>query len=183
MAPSFAGDGISLHPGLHPDHDPNDLAHLVPSLSNELHWSQEGHRRKCLILYVYRVNGLLAALHGAKHAHMNTTFKYPTVVLEHSNQIESISCQDGAITACFKTKQAVQTVLQSWIRKDIDTFNLVTYHVGCGDESGARRSFFEATRPVIDLGSSCMTVQTRRVQEQEAIEDGELSWGTYVSPQ
>jgi hypothetical protein len=46
IPPSFAGDGISLYPGHCPDHDADDLEHLIPQLSNELYYSQEGHRRK-----------------------------------------------------------------------------------------------------------------------------------------
>lgn len=46
VAPSFAGHGILLYPGHHPEHDADDLAHLTPQLSNVLYYSQEGHRRK-----------------------------------------------------------------------------------------------------------------------------------------
>jgi hypothetical protein len=46
VPPSFAGNAISLHPALHPDHDPNHLDHLLPRLSKELYYSQEGHRRE-----------------------------------------------------------------------------------------------------------------------------------------
>jgi hypothetical protein len=46
VAPSFASDTIELHPGLHPQHDLDDLAHLIPTLTDELHWGQEGHRRE-----------------------------------------------------------------------------------------------------------------------------------------
>lgn len=46
MSPSFGGDGISLFPAHHPDHDPLSLTHLIPDISKELYYSQEGHRRK-----------------------------------------------------------------------------------------------------------------------------------------
>lgn len=44
--PSFTGPGITLYPAHHPDHNSSDLSHLSPQLSNELYYSQEGHRRK-----------------------------------------------------------------------------------------------------------------------------------------
>lgn len=47
MSPSFAKEGVSLYPALHPDHDATDLNHLIPEVSKRLHFSQEGHRREC----------------------------------------------------------------------------------------------------------------------------------------
>lgn len=46
VSPSFSGEGVSLYPAHHPDHDPYDLEHLTPKLENELYYSQEGHRRE-----------------------------------------------------------------------------------------------------------------------------------------
>lgn len=45
MPPSFAHDGINLYPANHPDHNRDDMDHLVPELSKQLYYSQEGHRR------------------------------------------------------------------------------------------------------------------------------------------
>lgn len=46
MSPAFARDGVNMYPALHPDHDPDDLVHLVPEGVKELYYSQEGHRRQ-----------------------------------------------------------------------------------------------------------------------------------------
>jgi hypothetical protein len=46
MSPSFAHDGVNLYPALHPEHNTDDLSHLVPQNSKELYYSQEGHRRE-----------------------------------------------------------------------------------------------------------------------------------------
>jgi hypothetical protein len=46
VTPSFSGDGITLHPGLKPGHDPGLLDHLIPNITKNLYYSQEGHRRK-----------------------------------------------------------------------------------------------------------------------------------------
>jgi hypothetical protein len=45
-SPCFAGNDISLFPGLNPNHDSYDLSHLLPNLDKELYYSQEGHRRE-----------------------------------------------------------------------------------------------------------------------------------------
>ena len=48
IPPSFAHDGVNMYPALHPEHDPDDLRHLIPEDSKELYYSQEGHRREYL---------------------------------------------------------------------------------------------------------------------------------------
>ncbi|KAK2759078.1 hypothetical protein FQN54_003177 [Arachnomyces sp. PD_36] len=166
ISPSLSGDGISLFPALHPEHDLNDLNHLVPQLAHDLHYSQEGHR---------------PALHGAKHAQFQATFTRPTVVLEHSNQISKIKCQSDEIEICFKSPEARRITQDSWTGAGYDSFNIVTYHRSCGDGTGERRSFFQASRPVFD-SSTCLTVPATRIDEKDALDSGEVSWGTYASP-
>lgn len=46
IPPSFAGDGITMYPAHRPGHDTEDLGHLMPHLTKELYYSQEGHRRE-----------------------------------------------------------------------------------------------------------------------------------------
>ncbi|THC93340.1 hypothetical protein EYZ11_007196 [Aspergillus tanneri] len=166
VPPSFARDGIFLYPALHPEHDPNDLNHLVPENSKQLYYSQEGHR---------------PALHGSKHAQLQPTFSYPTAVLEHSSHIKDVTCHDGHIKVCFKTHEALQTVEKSW-KHDMDSeiFHLITYHVGCGHLTGEQRSIFRATQPVFN--EKCVTVAAELLDPKEAFKAGELSWGTYVNP-
>lgn len=123
-----------------------------------------------------------AAVHGAKHAHMKTTFNYPTVVLEHSSQVESVACKDDRMTVCFSSQLAMSTVLQSWAAHGLHTLNIVTYHSGCGDESGKRRSFFKASSPVFDMLSLCVTMPVTLAEEKDILDSGELKWGTYISP-
>ncbi|RMZ44711.1 sensor histidine kinase/response regulator [Aspergillus flavus] len=59
IPPSFAHDDIHMYPALHPEHDPNYLRHLTPEDSQDLYYSQEGHR---------------PALHGAKHGEYRSFF-------------------------------------------------------------------------------------------------------------
>lgn len=125
---------------------------------------------------------ILAAVHGAKHAHMKSTFNYPTVVLEHSNLVESVECEDDRMKVCFSSPLAMSTVLQTWTADGLRTLNIVTYHSGCGDESGRRRSFFIASSPVFNLLTSCVTMPVARAEEKDILDSGELKWGTYVSP-
>ncbi|GKZ17888.1 hypothetical protein AbraIFM66951_006907 [Aspergillus brasiliensis] len=166
---AFSREGIWLYPALHPDHDPDDLQHLDPQLSKALHYSQEGHR---------------PALHGAKHAQLQSTFSSPTVVLEHSSHIKDVVCdgQKNTMQVCFKTPEALQRVQKSW-KDEIqsDTFNLVTYHIGCGDQTGDHRSFFRASNPTVD-NDECVSVSVEPLDERQAIHAGDLSWGTFLHP-
>ncbi|XHF99760.1 hypothetical protein AWENTII_003249 [Aspergillus wentii] len=167
---AFSREGIWLYPALHPDHDSDDLRHLDPQLSKTLHYSQEGHR---------------PALHGAKHAQLQSTFSGPTVALEHSSHVKDVVCdgKNKTIQVCFKTPEALQRVQTSWKDEiDSDTFNLVTYHMGCGDQTGDHRSFFRASNPTVD-DEECMTVSAEPLNERQAIHAGDLSWGTFLHPE
>ncbi|KAJ5917595.1 hypothetical protein N7466_011149 [Penicillium verhagenii] len=164
VPPSFARDGVYMYPALHPEHDPQDHRHLVPEDSKELYYSQEGHR---------------PPLHGAKHGRLYATFSRPTVVLEHSSHIKEVKCGNRSIDICFSNSEAMHTVENAWKKYNASSFNLVTYHHGCGHLTGEYRSFFVASRP--SFHGNCTRVATTLSDEQE-IHDGDLNWGTYRSP-
>jgi hypothetical protein len=121
-----------------------------------------------------------AALHGAKHAQLKVKFVRPTVVLEHSDHIRSVQCGYKNITVCFQNPQAFEAVEDSWAT--LHELNLVTYHVGCGNEAHGKRSFFHASNLIVDVKSMCVTGSTSSLHETEAFDSGDLKWGTYTSP-
>lgn len=124
----------------------------------------------------------LAALHGAKHAHLEGTFSHPTVVLEHSSHIEDVVCTDHDIKVVFKTPEARDTVEKHWQEETTaQGFNLITYHVDCGHLHGEHRSFFRASQPRME-GNNSIIVTTHLLEETEAIHGGHLEWGTYQKP-
>ncbi|KAH8890636.1 hypothetical protein GQ53DRAFT_765831 [Thozetella sp. PMI_491] len=163
--PSFTGEGISLFPGLHPDHDLDDLEHLTPKLSNELYYSQEGHR---------------PAVHGAKHGSMNANFNLPAVILDHTSGLRSIKCRGNQrIDICLKP-EAFRHAQNAW---NISQFILVTYHIGCGDELSGKRSYFHAEHPQFDTTSACITLATAPIEQEDAVDSGKISWGTFHDPE
>lgn len=100
-------------------------------------------------------------------------------MLEHSSQIKDVTCSDDHIQVCFTTPEALTTVETAWDKYvDEDTFNVITYHNGCGHLTGEHRSFFRASHPIFD--GDCVMVATELTDEKEVIEQGELAWGTYV---
>ncbi|KAI0388747.1 hypothetical protein F5Y17DRAFT_180805 [Xylariaceae sp. FL0594] len=161
---SFAGEGITLFPAHHPNHAIHSLDHVVPKTDHELYFSQEGHR---------------PARHGAKHAAVKTKFSRPTIVLDHTDHLLSITCGDESINACF-TPEAFQYAQKTWAEHE---FNLVTYHVGCGDEVTGTRSVFHAKQAKFDAETSCVEVSTKPVTYKDAMESGEITWGTYKDPE
>lgn len=122
-------------------------------------------------------------MHGSKHAHLKATFKHPTVVLDQSNHVTDIKCSNGSIEICFENPKARDIVETSWVENTHDgTFHLLTYHLGCGDLSGHKRSYFLAFQPVQNTGASCVSVPVEPIDEETALESGEVSWGMYEDP-
>ncbi|KAK5994321.1 hypothetical protein PT974_04794 [Cladobotryum mycophilum] len=169
VSPPLSSGSISMYPGRHPTHDGADLDFLVPRLSREMYFAQEGHRK---------------AIHGSKHAQLKAIFKYPTVILDQSDHLKSIKCNDYSIEVCFRNLEARNAVEKSWAENTHSgTFHLITYHRGCGDLTGHKRSYFLASQPVRNSDTDCVVVPTKPINEQDAFESGEFSWGIYEDPE
>ncbi|KAK3302880.1 uncharacterized protein B0T15DRAFT_559308 [Chaetomium strumarium] len=141
-----------------PDHNIDDGEHLAPAQYHVLYYAQEGHR---------------PAVHGAKHATFRANFSRPTIVLDHSSQLKSIRCKNGKINICFKSNSTgFVKASNTWTMK---TFNLATYHIGCGDETSGQRSYFLAENPQFDHDSGCVEVAAKPLAHEEAIASGERS--------
>lgn len=110
---------------------------------------------------------------------MQAKFVRPTVVLDHSSHLQDVKCSDKHIDICFKTQKAFETVHESW---HINDFNLVTYHLGCGDQTSGKRSFFHASHPVFNANSTCLRVAADPIGEHEALDSVKLTWGTFKHP-
>ncbi|KAJ5086417.1 hypothetical protein NUU61_007724 [Penicillium alfredii] len=81
---------------------------------------------------------------------------------------------------CFKTPKAFNVIEHSWGSQE--NFNLATYHVGCGDESSGKRSFFHASKPSVNSEDMCVVIPVTPIDESEALHSGVMSWGTYTDP-
>ncbi|KAH8886458.1 hypothetical protein GQ53DRAFT_844965 [Thozetella sp. PMI_491] len=165
IRPAFVGKGIILYPGHSFGHDPTDHVHLTPGSTKELYYCQEGHR---------------PAFHGSKHASLTAVFNLPTVVLDHSTHPLSVDCSaDDKITVCFQQPQ-FDHVQNAW---NIPEFYVITFHVGCGDEYTGRRSYFHATNPRFNPTGRCVTVDARSIEQEDAIQSGEILFGTFRHPE
>lgn len=68
----------------------------------------------------------------------------------------------------------------SWIGRD--SFNLATYHVGCGDETSGKRTFFHASDLSVYPDTKCAVMAAVPIDEEQALDSGVVTWGTYESP-
>lgn len=129
-----------------------------------------------------RLSERIAAYHGAKHGSLKTNFSRPTVVLDHSSHLKTVKCDDkqGNIKVCFDSLEAFQVAQQSWNKPD---FHLNTFHMGCGDQTSGKRTYFHARKPVfMDPQTLCTVVPVTPLKDEDAMDSGELSWGTYKHP-
>lgn len=84
------------------------------------------------------------------------------------------------IEVCFSNQEAFDAARHSWRAKDL---TIVTFHVGCGDELSGKRSYFNTVGHVlINERTRCIVARTREVSHDEALESGEIRWGTYEDP-
>lgn len=122
-------------------------------------------------------------MHGSKHSELKAKFNRPTVVLDHSNLVDDIKCNNDSITVCLNDPLARQTAQNAWnLDSDHNSFNFITYHAGCGDETGHKRSMFRVSQPIFNRESSCVKLPAVLIDESDALDSGELTWGTYQSP-
>lgn len=112
---------------------------------------------------------------------MKANFTRPTIVLDHSSHVKSVKCKsNGTIQIGFDTPEAFQMVKQSW---NLSDFHLVTFHVGCGDETSGKRSYFHAKKPLsMDSQTLLTVVPISSIKDEDALDSGEISWGTYQHP-
>ncbi|KAH8896306.1 hypothetical protein GQ53DRAFT_819421 [Thozetella sp. PMI_491] len=163
IRPAFVGNGIVLSPAHSFGHDPTDHRHLTPEPLKELYYSQEGHR---------------PSFHGSKHGRMTAYFNLPTVVLDQSTHPQSVRCSRDKIVICFQ-ETAFKHIETAWNRPE---FYLITFHVGCGHEHNGQRSYFHASNPQFDGISRCATIATKLIQQEDAVNSGEIFVGTFLHP-
>ncbi|MCJ1399629.1 hypothetical protein MMC11_002831 [Xylographa trunciseda] len=79
-------------------------------------------------------------------------------------------------------KHAFQLAKQTWDLED-GSFVVATYHVGCGNVLDGTRSFFRSSAPNSDLDNlAVMLPSVSQLENAEAIQAADVSWGTYNSP-
>lgn len=124
----------------------------------------------------------IAPIHGSKHGSLKAKFVRPTVVLDHTSHLRAVDCsKPNQIEVCFSNQEAFDAARHSWNATDL---TVVTFHVGCGDELSGKRSYFNTVGHVVtNQRTLCIAAHTKEVSHDEALESGEIRWGTYEDPE
>lgn len=112
---------------------------------------------------------------------INSTFNHPTVLLDHSSHVESVTCSDSDnLKVCFTNKEAKDHARESWGNALGDSGSLVfsTNHPGCSGYSDGARGYWMASSADFRSGdSSCVHVNSTEVPLDEALDNFELEFG------
>ncbi|THC93614.1 hypothetical protein EYZ11_006898 [Aspergillus tanneri] len=149
-----------LYPAHPPNHDADDLAHLVPTPEQAMHFREGGK----------------SATDPSSFGHMVSTFNHPTVLLDHSSQIASVSCKPNGLDVCFKNEAAERHAAEKW---DANHSPLIfsTNHPGCGNHHDGKRSFWKVSTVLFKAKQKCASVNATEVSMEEAMKDFDLEFG------
>ncbi|RDW59947.1 hypothetical protein BP6252_13034 [Coleophoma cylindrospora] len=160
---AFAAPEATLQPAVLFNIDLNNLTNLIPCNNHDLYYTADGVADP-------------SADHG--YALLNANYSAVAVVLEHSAFVASVTCQTTALNVTFTTDAAFQVVQQSW--SEPETFILVTHTFGCSEvpaNDTTSRTFFKVSGVAFSGLSAIVTAL--EVPFEEAINEVEMSWGTY----
>ncbi|RDW56394.1 hypothetical protein BP5796_13216 [Coleophoma crateriformis] len=160
---TFAAPEATLQPAVLFNIDLKNLTNLIPCDNHDLYYTADGVADP-------------STDHG--YALLNANYSAVAVVLEHSAFVASVTCQSTALNVTFTTEEAFQVVQQSW--SEPETFILVTHTFGCSEvpaNDTTSRTFFKIFGVAFSGLSAIVTAL--EVPFEEAINEVEMSWGTY----
>ncbi|KAK5170994.1 uncharacterized protein LTR77_004138 [Saxophila tyrrhenica] len=106
------------------------------------------------------------------------TFKYPTVALDHSDYITSVSCSsDGELTAQINDADAYALAKESW--GPLGDLILITAVEACGGD--AQNDLFLATAVDFDDSDNSFTASGSHVTFHDALRTMDVKWGNAPS--
>lgn len=110
-------------------------------------------------------------------AQLSTNMSYPSVVLEHSDSVQSVGCENDILDIKFKTKKAFEYAESAW--SSVPNFVLVTNIAGCGSSTDQRAFWLVDHLKVHDFDFSIIVVTKQELVIKDAIQDVDMIWGTY----
>ncbi|GLA28508.1 hypothetical protein ACMYSQ_012143 [Aspergillus niger] len=152
----------TLVPAQPPGHNATDPTHLVPKLTQALHYREDGKTEK----------------DPSSFGHMVSNFNHPTVVLDHSTHISSVTCSPGEMNICFKSEDAEHQASEEWNLSQSPLI-LATYHSGCGGYASGSRSYWNVSSITFQSGQRCARASVTEVPLEEAAKDFDLGFGHY----
>ncbi|KAJ7122232.1 hypothetical protein C8R44DRAFT_981442 [Mycena epipterygia] len=145
----------TLHPGLHPDEDTADLDNLKGKFNSSLYYKAKPDSP---------VQG--AGLMQLKH-------KYPTVSLERSRFISSVTCEptSDSMVVTFNDSKSFGTAVMDWSTHK-SGFILISYVPGCGEGTdSSERSFHFVSNFVVSEKDRCITCHIVATPLQDTLDN------------
>lgn len=108
---------------------------------------------------------------------MTASFKYPTVVLEHSEFVSGISCTSVGIDIAINSTNAFQVVQDSWA--NLANLVIISYSDACSASSNDTRTFWLASSSSFTtaaVGGTAVLVAQEILTEQ-GLKNADLVWG------
>ena len=84
-------------------------------------------------------------------AFVTPSFKFSSVVLDHSHYVSSVKYSTGKLDITFETSDAYSQASESWPTEK--GLILITYTPGCGGYSDGERCYFQVTGWTFDVNS------------------------------
>lgn len=117
---------------------------------------------------------------GVQHqfSHLDTQFSSPSVVLEHSNYVQSVAPgpQGNGLSVTFTCPEAFNHAQEQW--STTPDLMLVTYTDGVGS-CDDQRTFWSAQDLTYDASTNSIQCGCKEVAIEEAIVHVDMVWGTY----
>ncbi|KAJ9649053.1 hypothetical protein H2199_000966 [Coniosporium tulheliwenetii] len=165
---STAAPMKTLLPAVHWDHQKSNVDNLRPVEANSgvpLYYDQHGS------------GGRADPGKEAMMAFMTPYFKTPSVVLDHSDFVKSVSYQQGALSIVFTNPAAYARASSSW---NVDNgLLMVTYTEGCGGYWDGERCYFQVDEVIFNPKTGSALAKGIPASLNDVIDKIDLEWGTW----
>ena len=168
-----------LQPSVHWDTDTSDIANLVPGNNTSLYYSSDGIAGRFHQTLPFYFTNVLSTDPAVQHlfAQLSTNFSYPSVVLEHSDYVQSITIEGNALLITFTNASVYDYAEQAW--SSVPSFVLVTYTEGVGN-STEQRTFWLVQGLSSGTTPNSILVQVEELAIEDAVGGIDMVWGTYT---
>ena len=111
-------------------------------------------------------------------ADVNMNFGQPTVVLENSAYIKSVSCSKYGLGVYFNNVDSFHYAEKQWTSLGRD-FYLVSFSDGCERANAGHRTFWHVTGVSFDVTKGLAEAKCTEVGMENAAHNVDVSWGSY----
>jgi hypothetical protein len=143
LANSLPQEFTTFHPAVHPDLNTTNVDNLRARLITSLYYQAPPGEDGALLYISCHFSSILLGAHIQGAGLVELSHKYPTVVLEHSSFVSSVTCNAAStlMVITFRDTDSFDTAVHDWSTHS-SGFVAVTYVHSCGlGTDSAERSF------------------------------------------